>query len=58
MYNVYRNYNNQDFLYKICKTNTFPPMGYPNHAMTNPYAGMPGVRVSPHAGPPYGQRFG
>lgn len=35
-----------------------PPMGYPNHAMTNPYAGMPGVRVSPHAGPPYGQRFG
>lgn len=23
MYNVYRNYNNQDFLYKICKTNTF-----------------------------------
>lgn len=34
-----------------------PTMGYPSSVITNPYAGMPGVRVSPHAGPPYGQRF-
>ncbi|XP_063440499.1 elastin-like [Mytilus trossulus] len=34
-----------------------PGMGYPNPSLTNAYAGMPGVRVAPHTGQPYGPRY-
>ena len=34
------------------------PLGYPSSAMaTNPYQSMTGLRMSPQAGPPYGQGF-